>query len=377
MNYDLRSYLRMVEDQARYDAYAAALRGAIRPGDVVLDLGAGTGVMSFLALEAGAGHVFAVDTNPLIECVRLVAKASGLTERLTILTGDARRLPIPPVDVIVHDLRGAMPLFRDGVLVLDDVRSRLLKPGGRLVALRDEIYLAPVSSPSAYAAISGWQRPYGGVDFSPVGRLAASVPFKHLVSRDELLAVGQHVATLDYARGGIPALVVRAEARALRAGTLDGLCGWFRSILTEEITLSTEPDAGSTLYGQTYFPLYERQPVSAGERIEMTLAARIEGDGVVWSWSAALHRDGQPVVRESRSTLDLLGMSSMRRPSSARPQVGPEGEIDRLILEHADGNVSVGEIAAALARRFPTRFPSSSDAVARVQQIVGRYSSDP
>ena len=60
MSYSIRDYGTMMADEVRTNAYAEALRRAVRPGDVVLDLGAGTGIFSLLACRFGARRVHAV-----------------------------------------------------------------------------------------------------------------------------------------------------------------------------------------------------------------------------------------------------------------------------------------------------------------------------
>ena len=55
--YTVDSFGRMIADPARSTAYAEALRRCVRPGDVVVDLGAGTGAFSLLACRLGAGRV--------------------------------------------------------------------------------------------------------------------------------------------------------------------------------------------------------------------------------------------------------------------------------------------------------------------------------
>ena len=55
--YDLIGYGRMIADSVRTEAYARALRYAVKPDSVVLDIGTGTVVFALLAGRFGAGHV--------------------------------------------------------------------------------------------------------------------------------------------------------------------------------------------------------------------------------------------------------------------------------------------------------------------------------
>ena len=64
--FTLRNYGEMIDDAVRMDAYVAALRRVVKPGDVVLDIGTGTGIFAVLAARLGARRVFAVEpeANP-------------------------------------------------------------------------------------------------------------------------------------------------------------------------------------------------------------------------------------------------------------------------------------------------------------------------
>ena len=100
--YNLGAFYEMMTDPVRVAVYEPAIRAVVGPGDHVVDIGAGLGMMTFIALEAGAEHVWAVETNPLIDVARQVAAANGLSDRITFVHGDARQLSLPrPADVLL------------------------------------------------------------------------------------------------------------------------------------------------------------------------------------------------------------------------------------------------------------------------------------
>lgn len=64
-----------------------AVRAAVKNGDRVLDAGCGMGILSFLALEAGASDVVAVDRDH-VDLARDLARANGFGDRIRFLEAD-------------------------------------------------------------------------------------------------------------------------------------------------------------------------------------------------------------------------------------------------------------------------------------------------
>ena len=117
-------------DRTRTGAYCQALACAVRPGDVVVDLGAGTGIFTLHACRLGARLVHAIEPNDVIQVAREVVHANGFSERVTFHQAMSFQIELPePGDVLVTDPRGVVPLFEKAMPTIIDARRRLLRPG--------------------------------------------------------------------------------------------------------------------------------------------------------------------------------------------------------------------------------------------------------
>jgi SAM-dependent methyltransferase len=294
--YSVADYLWMLSDTARVRAYAGALRGLVRRGDRVLDLGAGFGFFSVLAARAGAARVDSVEMNAAIHLGERIAAANGVAGRIAFHQGDVRGVPLDgPIDVIVSDLRGATPFAGRSLATLIETRRRLLRPGGHLIAARDVVYAAPARHPSAFRNDILAAHDVEGVSLEPVERVAYDAPMRCEVRAEDLLAEGRSWCVLDYATLEMTDHVGQCEWSIEGDVVIEGIALWFESGVGAGFSFSTAPGSNRSVYRQSYLPFRSAVKARAGDAVRVSLATHLVRDDYVWEWKVFVRRAGARV----------------------------------------------------------------------------------
>ena len=378
--YSISGYSSLIADAGRTAPYVAALTQAVRPGAVVLDIGAGTGFFSLLACRLGARRVYAVEPDNAIGVAREVAAANGCADRIEFIQELSTRITLPePADVIVSDLRGVLPLFQHHLPSIVDARRRHLAPGGVLIPRIDRLWCAPAEAPELYLHHLG--PPEGaayGFDLRPALWPSVNTWCKTNAKREQLLADPAPWLALDYA------VVESPDARGAvmwtvgRPGTLHGLLLWFDAELADGIGFSNAPGGPELIYGQAFFPLAAPVAVAAGDRVSAELAANLVSDDYIWRWdTTVLGAGGQVKAGFRQSTFfgaPLSPAQLRKRGAGYVPSLNADGQIRQLVLDRMDGHTPLGEIARALAEQYPGRFASWQEALAMVADLSQKYS---
>jgi type I protein arginine methyltransferase len=100
----LQYHSQMLLDEHRMGAFEQAVEYVVRPGMHVLDLGAGTGVLSYFAARAGA-RVTAIEREPRVQITAQSALDRAVGDRVRVLHADAREyVPDEPVQVVLCEM---------------------------------------------------------------------------------------------------------------------------------------------------------------------------------------------------------------------------------------------------------------------------------
>lgn len=116
------------------DTVVSALR--LRPGEDVVDVGAGTGyfALPIAAAVGAAGHVFAVDVSPeMLDLLRGKLPHAGLAN-VQCVEGEASATHLPAQCAALVFMANVWHEFDDHAAVLAEAR-RLLQPEGRIALL--------------------------------------------------------------------------------------------------------------------------------------------------------------------------------------------------------------------------------------------------
>jgi SAM-dependent methyltransferase len=282
----------MILDRVRNEAYARAIRAVVTEDSVVLDLGAGLGILGFIAAKAGAKKVYCVEPAPAIEGAKMVAKANGLTN-VEFIQATAEQLELPEqVDVIISVFTGNFLLTEDLLPSLFHARDKFLKPGGVLLPDRARMMVAPASMEAYYKnSIAHWSDANAedskkhtlGLDYSLIQRYSAnSLYYDNAKSFDaELLAEPLTLMEMDFNTANAAEVDHKASCNLEKPATCHGWLGWFDMRLGDE-WLSTGPKAEPTHWSQVYMPLDPPMEISAGEKIQFQLKRPAFGQ---WTWT--------------------------------------------------------------------------------------------
>lgn len=280
----------MLQDTVRTSTYRKAI--VENPSDfkglVAMDIGAGSGILSFFAAQTGAKTVYAVEASSMGEVIRTLADANDFKgSEIKVISKPlekiaAEEVPEGKVDVLVSEPIGTF-LFNERMIeTYLCARDRFLKPGGKMFPNVGDLCIAPFSDNMLHweqqNKNSFWKnKSFYGVDLTAAMKRCTEEhfcqPIVDYVNPDCLVAK-HHSVRFDFATISIESLQkidMPFNFEINQPCLVHGIAGWFDAIFegsTTTVTLSTAPWCPGTHWYQIRFLLETPLAVNAGQRLE-------------------------------------------------------------------------------------------------------------
>ncbi len=226
-------HIPMINDTERNQAYDLALRAAIRPGDLVLEIGTGSGLVSMMAARAGAGRVVTCEVLPVLaEVAQETVIRNGFGDRITVIGKKSTQLDIgtdlpDKADVFVSELLNIGMLAPNMLQVLSHARHHLVKPDARIIPAAARVYGALLDCPQL-ARINPLQQ-IDGFDMGAFDRFRSPGYAQIDLMADPHLLLSAPFIALDF--DFVRDMPLRDSHRILvqvrEAGIVHGIAFWF------------------------------------------------------------------------------------------------------------------------------------------------------
>lgn len=124
----LHYHYQMLQDDARMGGFKSALSELTPEGGTVVDLGGGTGVLSFFAAHKAA-KVWCIEHNPqMAQAARTFLSSNGCSEKVEVVHADAGQwVPPQPVDIVVCEMLHSALLREKQLEVIDSFKRNYVR----------------------------------------------------------------------------------------------------------------------------------------------------------------------------------------------------------------------------------------------------------
>ncbi|KAH9499933.1 Histone-arginine methyltransferase carm1 [Bulinus truncatus] len=175
----------MMQDYIRTSTYQRAMLANITDfhDKVVLDVGAGSGILSFFAIQAGAKKVYAIEASSMAQHCETLVRQNNLQDRIIVIPGKVEEVEVPEeVDTIISEPMGYM-LFNERMLESYLHAKKWLKQDGRMFPTQGDLHIAPFTDEALYMeqyqkANFWYQESFHGVNLTSLRSAAVAEYFK-------------------------------------------------------------------------------------------------------------------------------------------------------------------------------------------------------
>jgi protein arginine N-methyltransferase 1 len=368
----LDEHLDYLADRVRCERFQQAIEQVVGPGDRVLDLGCGSGILGLLSLQAGAGSVVAIDSSAMIEVARETFARAGYAAATHCIRAHSQRVELPGlVDLVIADHVGCFGLDYGILHTLQDARLRFLKPGGRLLPARIVLQLAAIESRTARDKAEAWQSASIPAEFHWLRRHSINQRHGLRLPASAVLGSPVQLADIDLCADQAEFFSWTIRLNIERDGILHGLAGWFDCELARGVWMTNSPLADAAIgRPQAFLPIDEATPLSAGDVVTATIMMRPAEH--LMAWVVEIPSQGKRFSHSTWQGMVLADDDVLRARPDRVPKLSRAGRARLTVLDYCDGQRSAIEIKQAVLRDHPQLLPSLDETARFVDEVIGR-----
>ncbi len=249
-NYDsANAHYKLLDDSIRTVFYRKAINQYVKNGDIVADLGCGTGILSLFATKAGAKKVYAIDIADIIKTAEKTAKKNEINN-IEFIQKDMFDVEIEPIDAIIQEQIGSFFWDEDMILKVSHFRDRFLKPNGVILPSKLSLYLVPIYLESELErSIKYWKNEPYGFNMNQFAILDLKQNTFHnktkLLNRNDKVVyidTPQKVADIDFytINPKEPLPLIEKEFYLSKGDFFSGLMGYFNLDFGNELSFNSD-----------------------------------------------------------------------------------------------------------------------------------------
>ncbi len=270
----------MLNDTIRNDAFESAIQAAVAKEGRharILDIGAGSGLLSMMAARAGATNIVACETVPIIaEAAERIVALNGLESSIRVINKASGTLAVGKdldglADILVSEIISSDLLAENVLDTFQDAHLRLLREGATVIPRAATAVGCLIESATLhkYTVVSE----VSGFNVSPFTELAPPrLPVHGVMTSWRRLSDDFDLVRIDLTKAKNEAFMQRLEIGVREAGQAVGVIQWINLDLAEGVGFSNHPDKyfdGGWLQVLHAFP----RPVTVvkGQQLELTV----------------------------------------------------------------------------------------------------------
>lgn len=278
----------MLADEYRNNALATAIADIVKLGDVVIDVGTGSGLLAMLAARAGAKRVYAIEHSSMAIAAKQLIEINGFSDSIKVIHKSSFQWePQERADVILCETLGFSALDENFRATMIDARERMLCPNGKLLPSAVQILVAPVNASST--AMHFRLDNILGLKFAPLADVLNKAYQRRYIPYEAEIAHPAVLLDFDcYHMSNASALSSKVKFRIVRNDILTGFVLWFNANLAKGVYMENRRPDLDNHWGQTYLPLSSPLSVDTGMHVSFQLSINDYPKPFFLSWHADL-----------------------------------------------------------------------------------------